>query len=556
MIPFPGRCCLRRPRARVALGLVLLALSITRPADTPAAATGDPQPGEPLFRRYCAVCHGPGGGGNGPNASSLEEDQPRDLTDGRYVGRLSNEHLYRVIAEGGQAVQGSRFMPPWGRTLSPSQIWDLVAYIRALSAGSPGSAGSAPRPSVGAPLARELGCPACHRIADLDPVRVGPDLSAEGSRVQRAWVVRFLKAPHTIRPVGYHPLSRSRMPDLRLSDAEAADLAELLLTRRGGVAEGWPESAQGASLVQNGRDLFRQYACRACHSRDGAGGQAGPDLSAVASRLKPAWVMRFIQDPQAVDPLAPMPHLGVGDEAARAITHFLFGGSPPQPDGLPDATAASRGFALYKALGCPGCHGGDRDEVTGGIGPDLSQAGDKLRPEWLSEFLMRPTTIRPWLTARMPGFRLTEAEARALGELLAELKDRGAARPPERLRFPGSISETNVEAGRRLASREFLSCASCHVGEERPEGAQDEWAPDLRISARRLNPDWIVRWLQDPQRLAPGTKMPSFFSDDTSGPEDILDGDEERQILALRDYILSLGRAEPREGGHAAVPAK
>ena len=35
--------------------------------------------------------------------------------------------------------------------------------------------------------------------------------------------------------------------------------------------------------------------------------------------------------------------------------------------------------------------------------------------------------------------------------------------------------------------------------------------------------------------------MPTYFSDAASGPEDILEGDEERQILALRDYILSLG---------------
>src|SRR3972149_4544113 len=69
-------------------------------------------------------------------------------------------------------------------------------------------------------------------------------------------------------------------------------------------------------------------------------------------------------------------------------------------------------------------------------------------------------------------------------------------------------------------------------------------------------PGGIARWLQDPQRVSPGTKMPSFFADETSGPEDILDGDEERQMLALRDYILSLGGAGSTETGHPAAPAK
>jgi len=50
-----------------------------------------------------------------------------------------------------------------------------------------------------------------------------------------------------------------------------------------------------------------------------------------------------------------------------------------------------------------------------------------------------------------------------------------------------------------------------------------------------------VRWLLDPERIQPGTKMPSFFADASSGPEDILEGHEERQILALRDHLLSIG---------------
>jgi len=37
--------------------------------------------------------------------------------------------------------------------------------------------------------------------------------------------------------------------------------------------------------------------------------------------------------------------------------------------------------------------------------------------------------------------------------------------------------------------------------------------------------------------------MPSYFPDADSGPNDILDGDEERQILVLRDYLLVIGAA-------------
>src|SRR2546430_17727499 len=44
------------------------------------------------------------------------------------------------------------------------------------------------------------------------------------------------------------------------------------------------------------------------------------------------------------------------------------------------------------------------------------------------------------------------------------------------------------------------------------------------------------------QKVMPGTKMPSFFP---GGPPDVLGGDDEAQIRALRDYILSLGMPEP-----------
>jgi hypothetical protein len=74
------------------------------------------------------------------------------------------------------------------------------------------------------------------------------------------------------------------------------------------------------------------------------------------------------------------------------------------------------------------------------------------------------------------------------------------------------------------------------------------WAPDLALARQRLNPDWIINWLKDPQKLQPGTKMPSFFP---GGPDDILGGKDDRQIEALRDYIMTLGR----DGRPAAPPA-
>jgi hypothetical protein len=76
-------------------------------------------------------------------------------------------------------------------------------------------------------------------------------------------------------------------------------------------------------------------------------------------------------------------------------------------------------------------------------------------------------------------------------------------------------------------------------GGKNPEGPPEGWAPDLAMARQRLNPSWIVKWIQDPQKIQPGTKMPSFYP---GGPDNILEGKDDRQIEALRDYVMSLGR--------------
>jgi mono/diheme cytochrome c family protein len=105
-----------------------------------------------------------------------------------------------------------------------------------------------------------------------------------------------------------------------------------------------------------------------------------------------------------------------------------------------------------------------------------------------------------------------------------------------------------LDAAKKLVSKDYFNCFSCHQqGDRKPEGPVDGWAPDLTLARQRLNPSWIIKWLHDPQKVQPGTKMPSFYP---GGPDDILGGKEDLQIEALRDYIMTLG-----PGGGAATPS-
>jgi mono/diheme cytochrome c family protein len=102
------------------------------PAAPAAAVKPDVAAGAALYATNCATCHGARGAGDGPAAAALDP-KPAHHSDGAYMNALSNEHLFKVIKDGGVAVGKSPMMAPWGGMLSDAQIWDLVAFVRSLA---------------------------------------------------------------------------------------------------------------------------------------------------------------------------------------------------------------------------------------------------------------------------------------------------------------------------------------------------------------------------------------------------------------------------------------
>jgi mono/diheme cytochrome c family protein len=175
------------------------------------------------------------------------------------------------------------------------------------------------------------------------------------------------------------------------------------------------------------------------------------------------------------------------------------------------------------------------------------QEGEKVQSTWLYEWLARPTKVRPWLEVRMPTFGLNIDEATAMTKYFGALAN---VRLPYEFVLARDIPPEYLRAGRQLAGKDYFDCFSCHVqGDKKPEGSPEGWAPDLALARYRLRPAWIEKWLHDPQKIQPGTKMPGFFSDTEGIPDDVLkdpkDPDKkrqlERQIEALKDYVMSLG---------------
>jgi cytochrome c1 len=111
----------------------------------------------------------------------------------------------------------------------------------------------------------------------------------------------------------------------------------LFLTACAGEVNGVPEPRTSStdSAVEHGRLLIASYGCGSCHSIPGVPGAdaiAGPPLdrfyqrSFIAGRLPNTWenLIRWIQDPQAIEPGTAMPDLDVTEADASDIAAYLY----------------------------------------------------------------------------------------------------------------------------------------------------------------------------------------------------------------------------------------
>lgn len=91
----------------------------------------DLREGEKSYQATCSSCHGPDGKSTTPAATAMNP-KPRDLTDRAWQESKDDEHIAKVIANGGGAVGLSPTMPAWGAVLNSEQVTKVVKYIRSL----------------------------------------------------------------------------------------------------------------------------------------------------------------------------------------------------------------------------------------------------------------------------------------------------------------------------------------------------------------------------------------------------------------------------------------
>ena len=104
--------------------VMLLAATIPLLATDAWAADYVAMPGQELYSRFCASCHGPAGQGDGPVSKSLRIEVP-DLTliARRAGGKYPRQRIVQII-DGRHIIgaHGTRTMPVWGEDLSRLEI--------------------------------------------------------------------------------------------------------------------------------------------------------------------------------------------------------------------------------------------------------------------------------------------------------------------------------------------------------------------------------------------------------------------------------------------------
>ncbi len=170
--------------------------AVAQPADdivrNPHTSAEDVAAGGRLYRSHCAVCHGLAGQGGRGVA----------LTSGRFRHGSSDRGLFRTISDG---IPGTE-MP--GVFFDGRQMWQLVSFVRSLSAGKAADQATGD-PARGRAVYAANGCGGCHRVRGSGG-RMGPDLTDVGIRSMEHLRASVLDPGATVLPQHWMIRARSK----------------------------------------------------------------------------------------------------------------------------------------------------------------------------------------------------------------------------------------------------------------------------------------------------------------------------------------------------------
>ena len=105
----------------------------------------------------------------------------------------------------------------------------------------------------------------------------------------------------------------------------------------------------------------------------------------------------------------------------------------------------------------------------------------------------------------MPTFNFSPNELRTLVRFFQAVSAQQEPYIKEKL---DPLTDQEQQLARALFTSQAAPCLKCHITGD-PVRDQTATAPNFLLAGERLKPGWTFRWLLDPQRIMPGTAMPS-----------------------------------------------
>jgi cbb3-type cytochrome oxidase cytochrome c subunit len=432
-------------------------------------------------RAGCYACH---------KTRGFEQDKMRKpgpiLTK---IGSKLSPDWVKTWIRNPRAVKPATWMPRfWYNSNSSSpadavrnevEIDAAVAYLFANTEQYEFAVKSTPHGDAksGEQIVKAVGCQGCHLVGEGKREEVGPrrtfgqPLENIGNKTSYEWVFDWVRNPKHYNPGTF-------MPNLRLTDQEAADVATYLMT----LKQSGGDTAKATFSQKDIDDTLLDYYKAALPVEDAKAAVA--KLDAKAKQL---------------------------DLGQKVINRY----------------------------GCFSCHEIKGFEKTQSIGTDLSEEGSKLvtrldfafisdiphtsKIGWFRRKLHNPRefdkgrVLQPLEKLRMPNFDLSDVEVDRL--LTAIMSFQRETQPAAAMPVRNARADYRIN-GRTLVHRQ--NCVGCHIiegdgGDMVKLVAEPSLGPPmLTPEGARVQPDWLYEFLRGPIKIRPwlNVRMPTFGLED------------------------------------------
>ena len=394
----------------------------------------------------------------------------------------------------------------------------------------------------------QYGCVHCHTVKTPDGVTMTgtddpPPLAHIGEKTNRDWIAAWLKNPQAYA-------GSATMPNFQLADEDIRDLSAFLIAQSTPSRAGKPPAAarapaQDDAAIQQGASLYGESFCASCHAMQNAagilvGGNVGPELTRVGSKVKTQWLGSWLRDPRDYDPRTAMPHYRFDNQQIGLLMGFLeskadadFLGTAHQ--GEATAAQVEHGKTLVLERGCAACHEINGVKTPEGFAPELTLVGSRplakilfapgvpqTLPDYIAAKIRQPRSFGNAL--KMPQYTFAPQQIDQLVTALLAQTERAQTLPAS-LRVTSRRPTDYRPAGKAGQLMEDMRCFSCHA----INGRGGDMAPELTWEGSSVQRAWLVNFLKNPNTLRPSLirRMPKFNV-------------SEAEANTLADYILTV----------------